>query len=124
MAEEDEDVVVGAEKVGKSEDVAAEKKDVAAVSTTVEKEEDGVEDGEAEEDVVAAGLHTREDAKREEETRNEAIQPNGKTEVRKQYNPAGEKSAAEEAPEPAEKFPKTQNVVATAAHEQNHKNHK
>ena len=83
MAEEDEDVVVGAEKVGKSEDVAEQKSDVAAIEALLQEEEDGVEDGEAEEDVVLVREETREDAKREEETRNEAIELNGKTVERK-----------------------------------------
>ena len=83
MAEEDEDVVVGAEKVGKSEDVA-ERKSVVLVAE--EEEEDVVQHAEAGEDVVVvveADLRTREETKREEETRMQARKHNGKTEVSK-----------------------------------------
>ena len=111
MAEEDEDVAVGAEKVGKSEDVAAEK---SVAPTTVGQEEDVVQHAEAGEDVVVvveAGLQTREDAEKPEETGIEAIQTVQKTEVGKQYNPAEERSTAEEAPEPTEKSTHNHNKV-------------
>ena len=69
MAEEDEDVVVGAENVAKSKDVEAGPEEEDVSPTTVGEKEDAVQHADGEEDVVLDAQETREEETKREETR-------------------------------------------------------
>ena len=75
-------------------------------------------------DVFEDELQTREEAKREEETRIEAMQTGDIGDMMSQFKKEKHESATRDAPDAAEKPTEAKDVVPTAEHEEIHKTHK